>query len=319
MTSAVSKKSESPLIFPALEPKLETGSLKGRMITRQAGGKPMEAVWEKICRWFLDFVHWIQSIFIGAAASPLKKEPALEPITLPGTPPSPLDTAFLRPNDPSYNLRRLSEMASSNAIQSIATVEVFKRVPRQNAIRLGYDDPVHYQTALGDRAIAAQTGLTGLAIFVLARVLRIACLQGQNLSEKARAYALCSKEAADFWQNTPGKTVLAGAGLLLAASLYAHRKGWLGKFLHDPSLGWRQSRLETLFLTAAKELRERSKTDSSSAEDLALRIQKNSELIEATLHVELQIPKKEAIKLTNHLKAACQEVLDPNPLFEKTP
>ncbi len=311
MTSAISNKSEPPLILP----KLEAGSLKGRTITRQAVENPLRAVWEKICRWFLEFVHWIQNIFFGAAASPLKKEPALEPIV----PPAPLDTAFLRPNDPSYNLRRLGEMASSNAIQSIATVEVFKRVPRQNAIRLGYDDPVHYQTALGDRAIAAQTGLTGLAIFVLARVLRIACLQGQNSSEKARAYALCSKEAADFWQNTPGKTVLAVAGLLLAASLYAHRKGWLGKFLHDPSLGWRQSRLETLYLTAAKELRERSKTAPSSAEDLALRIQKNSELIEATLHVELQIPKKEAQKLTNHLKAACQEVLDPNPIFEKMP
>jgi hypothetical protein len=224
----------------------------------------------------------------------------------------PLDCSFLNGKDPAYNVQRLSELKTANAVQSVCTEEIFKSIPKTNPIRLGYADPVHYQTHLGDRAIALQAALTALGIFGMTRTAFFLCMADQTGSVAA-AYKTCKNYEASLWHSTSGKTLLAASALLLGASLYAHRKGWLGAMLHDRSLGWRQRQIEALLRNAGKELQKQAIEKPEETAKTAARILRNAELIEITLHVELQLPLDKAKSIGNILKQACEQVVDPAP------
>jgi hypothetical protein len=299
MINVISPKNLSDPLLPS-----SISGLQGRIVTRSP---VLESVWEKISRIIYEFISWVKSFFIPVSP-PLKLSRPVETFSPP--PALPLDTSFLRKDDPTYNLSRLAAMTPANAVQSVATEEIVKTLPKKSAIRMGYEDLAEHQTALGDKVVLIQTALTGAAIFGLWSWLRSSCLANSDPTNPKR-FGICTREAADFWQNTSGKTLLACAALLLTISLYAHKKGWLGALLAGRSSGWRTSRLEVLFQKAANELTLPSKKDAAQKEALARQILINLPLIDATLQVEFEIPHQSSTKLTNLLKTACQEALDP--------
>lgn len=266
------------------------------------------SLWSKICRVFHEVIERIKNFFISAYR-PFSKNVSKEPpIPLP-----PLDISYLKLDNPSYTLERLSEIRVENSIQSVSTEAAFKSVPKKNPIHLGYVDPVDYQTMLGDRAIAVQVGLTALGILGISRGAVYRCMKEQinnPFTQNAAPYEICRRRAANIWQTATGRLFLAGSALLLVTSLYAHRKGWLGALLHDPYLGWRQRQIETLFRSAANELEIQAKNDPAKAEKTAEKILHNVPLIETTLTIELGLPAEKAKVIVDILKKTCKETLD---------
>ena len=291
--SSISLSSSSPISLRAHDA-LAEGSLQGRVVTKGAPLK--ETAWDKICRVFREVVEWIKNLF-DTDPKPMRDE-STRKLT-------PSDTSFLKAKDDAFNLKRLSEMSVLNAPQSVCTLETFKSVPTVNAIRLGYEDPVEYQTALGDQVIALETGAIALTILGVSGWTMFASGAASSYSK----FQSCIESAADIWQNTKGKTFLATSALLLGASLYAHRKGWLGALIHDRSLGLRGQQTEVLFRNAAYELMNQALSKPDEAVKTASKILENIELIEATLHVDLQLPLRKAKAISENLKNACEEVL----------
>lgn len=277
------------------------------------------SLWSKICRVFHEVIERIKNFFM-ATCRPFSKSVSKEP----PIPLTPIDISYLKLDNPSYNLERLSEIRVENSIQSVSTEAAFKSVPKKNPIHLGYSDPVDYQTVLGDRAIAVQLGLTALGILGISRGAVYRCMKEQinnPFTQNAAPYEICRRRAANIWQTATGHLFLASSALLLVASLYAHRKGWLGALLHDPYLGWRQGQIETVFRSAANELELQTKNDPAKAEKTAEKILHNAPIIETTLTIELGLPAEKAKTIVDILKNACKETLDPNNLknleFEK--
>ncbi len=291
-------------MFPPVQREIKTGALQGRAVSirpltvRQAG------TWDKICLLFRQAIQWVKDLF-APAKKPSAIDRPVETIKAPLPDMIPPDLTFLRPKDPGYNLKRLSELSLANAVQSVSSEEAYKTVPRQNPIRLGYDDSVQYQTELGDRFVAMQAGAAALGILGIS----LGTMFRLGASDSYDKFPHCVESAARVWQNTPGKTALAAAALFLAAGFYANRKGWLGAYLHDHSMGWRSTQVKILFRDAAKELAQMAKTKPQDAEKLSVRILQNSELIESTLHVDLQLPDQKAKAIADVLKTACQEAL----------
>ncbi len=310
--------------------------LQARIVTK---GSPVSKspFWEKISRVFHEFIQWCMEMLARFAKSfertdqeigkvidkTLNRrgkeiETAIEKLfekkdkeiakVIDELPP---DCSFLNGKDPAYNVQRLAGLKTANAVQSVCTEEIFKSIPKTNPIRLGYDHPAHYQTHLGDQAIALQAGLTVLGILGMTRGAVLFCMADQTESVLL-AYDTCKDYEASLWYSTSGKTLLAASALLLGASLYAHRKGWLGAMLHDRSLGWRQRQIEALFRNAGQELQKQAIAKPEETAKTAARILRNAELIETTLHVELQLPLDKAKSIGNILKHACEQVVDPD-------
>lgn len=271
-----------------------------------------ESVWTKICHLAKEAIVRFQNLFQLVEKTKIETPPPIAfspaPLVEPEEPPvmeaEPLplvDPAFLKPKDPSYNLKRFSEISVGNAVQSVCSEKIFQTIPRRNAIRLGYETHLQYQTQLGDRAIAAQAALTALGILGISLGNIFTC-RAANLHPK---FSSCVKSAAVTWQNPSGQGFLAVSALLFAASLYAHRKGWLGAALHDRSLGWRQRQIESLFRDAAKQLAE-----MKDAEPCASRILENGSLIEMTLHVDLHLSAEKAKMIVDILRNVARDILD---------
>jgi len=290
--------------FGPVSPPAQTGALKGRAVSKQPVGDKQSSAWAKICKLLREFVAWLKKVF----SSP--ETPASLPLV--SLSPPVVDPSFLKSKDPAYNLKRMSEISPENATPSLYTEAIYKSLPRKNPIRMGYTDPVQYQTALGDKAIALQTALTALGIIGLSRGMIASCMAGMDASNVGRAYHICRNGAASFWQDTSGKTVLTGCALLLAASLFAHRKGWLGPLFHDRSLQWRGRQIEALFKDAAEELGKKISTDPVAAEEIAKHLLEHLDLIEATLRVELQISQEKVTKIVELLRTSIERALDPD-------
>lgn len=294
-------------------PALTASSLNGRAISTQSVTKLQESLWNKICRFVSELWQKFKQLFTWTSSAPKKiiasapkeKKPSIEtaPIVVP-SPTSP--PSFLRLNEPAYNLRRLSEMQVADAASSLSTEAVFKAAPRKNAYRLGYDNSSQYQTALGDNAIAMQAGATALGLLGLSLGTFFVIRSG-NEYPKLKS---CIEAAASIWPETSGKTLIAASGLTMAASLYAHHKGWLGALLHDTSSGWRGRQVEALFEGAANELASLNRTDALEAEKIARQILANSDLIEISLQTDLQLTAKKASMLTEILRTSCHACLE---------
>jgi hypothetical protein len=217
-----------------------------------------------------------------------------------------LDTSFLKLENPTYNLYRLSTLDLGNAAFSTSTLKIFKALPRQNPIRLGYDDPIAYQTELGDRAIGTLMATSALAFLGICLAILFEC----GAANRYPQFSQCVGWTANILQNETAKTFFATLGLLLSASLFAHRKGWLGAFLHDPALKGRCTQTKGLFQSAAQTLFEMAKTKPEETAKLARHIFRNLPLIQHTLHVDIQIPEQIAKEISEMLKTACTQVLD---------
>jgi hypothetical protein len=256
------------------------------------------------------FQHGIETVKRVMLKDHQKPELTLEEIeSKEATVPLPsIDMAYLNPKDPAYNLKRLGEMTAQNATESICSEEIFKMVPASNAMSLGYNDPIEYQTILGDQAIVAQVALTALSILGITLGNIFAC----RASNQYPKFIHCVQSTAEIWQNSSGKTFLAASILLLGVSFYAHNKGWLGRQLYDRSLQIRERKLEALLRDASQELLILAKTNPKESKETATKILKNAELIEATLRVDLGISQTKAKNIVDNLKKACKDILNPN-------
>jgi|GEM_PF-6085484 len=326
----------SSLGLTAIQESQGKAKLQARIVTKGSlVSKP--PFWEKISRVFHEFIQWCMEMLARCTKSFERQDKEIGTVidkTL-KTKGKEIETAikklfekkdkeiskvidelppgcsFLNGKDPAYNVLRLSGLKTSNAVQSVCTEEIFKSIPKTNPIRLGYDHPAHYQTHLGDQAIAAQAALTAFGILGITRGAVLCCMADRTESVDLADY-ICKQETASLWHSTSGKTLLAASALLLGASLYAHRKGWLGAMLHDRSLGWRQRQIEALFRNAGQELQKQAIAKPEETAKAAAQILRNAELIETTLHVELQLPLDKAKSIGNILKHACEQVVDPD-------
>ncbi len=293
-------------VTPVLEIK-ETSNFQGRKVTIQRMKADLACFLGKGSLFFHQGIDKFKAVFTkGSKQTELVIEQP-ETIKEPLTPLPVVDAAYLSLKDSAYNLKRLSEMSIENAIESVCSEEAFKMVPTNNAMNLGYDDATEYQTMLGNQAIVAQIGATALAILGISTGNIFTCLMSNKYSKTQH----CLGYTAQIWQETHGKVFLAVSAIFLAASIYAHNKGWLGALLHDRSLGSRQKHIETLFRDAAKELSIQGKTNPEEAKKTATKILRNAELIETTLHMDLALPSTKAKGIVEALRQECDNILNP--------
>lgn len=220
---------------------------------------------------------------------------------------------YLDHSNPRNHLIHLSQMTPDSAVQSMVTQEIAHLLPKQNPIRLGYEDRIQYETALGDSAIVGIAALTSLGILGATFAKTFSCMVHEEDAIEY-IYAICKRQTASFWNGSSGKTILTASALFLAASSYVHKKGWLGAWIHDPFLNRRSSQITTLFQTSAKELIKIKTTDPKAAEKIAQKISTHLELIENTLATELQVSTQTAQKAANILRVACKAVLLKKPI-----
>lgn len=299
--SPIASSAKSALIQTSAE-----GKLQERTLTKNPV-RHLTSLFEKISRLFAQIIHWLKGV-VERFSKPLENG-GKKGETFPEIPLPPPDFSFLHPKDPAYNVKRLSEMSIANASQSVSTEAVFKSLPKTNPIRLGFEDPVAYQTHLGDQAVALHGAITALGITGISLGNIFAC----RASNRYPKFSDCVQSMATVWQEPAGQTGLMVSTLLFSASVYAHRKGWLGQILHDRSKALRERQIETLFRAAASELQNQAITNPKEALLRATKILQNLELIESSLHVDLQLSLEKAKAIRSILEQACERASDPDP------
>ena len=217
---------------------------------------------------------------------------------------------------PRKHLLNLSQIKPDSALQSIATEQIAKLLPRENAIRLGYDDRTQYESVLGDTAIAGIATLTALGILGTTFAKTFACMVHEE-DKIEYVYAICKSKTATFWSGPSGKTTLVASALFLGAMSYLHKKGWLGAWIRDPFVNRRSRQITALFQTSAQELAKIKTTHPKAAEKLAEQILINLGLIENTLFTELQLPAHTVQETVKTLRVACKAALLKKPVLAK--
>lgn len=234
----------------------------------------------------------------------LPKAPATqaEPIA-----PQPVDLALLSPDDLRSRVDRFCKLNPENISQFIQKEGKIRSLPSYNPIRAGYQTREEYESLLGESFFVSHIALSALGILALPKFYFFSCLLGTPARNLAQMERTCEALSAEYLFDLQGKAFLAGAALLLCASLTLYRQKTLGSWLHDPFSNVRKTQIQNFFLELTHALNALKTTNPEEAKKMAAYLLKQESAIEHALRFDFRLNEEQTTQIIDILRTVNPE------------
>lgn len=216
-----------------------------------------------------------------------------------------LNSSFLKSEDPSYFLEKLASIELMDPLSSLATEKVLEKLPRQNALKMGYASKKEYLQTFRQKLVAFFVGMKALAILGISFGSLFSCLWG-NEESVDRASQICSQAAGSFWKSSGGKAILLSGPLSLGAFLFLFGEKELDSWVYDPGLQDRFKKMQEMFQKAADKLNHMKSEQQAKAKALSNQVALNLPLIRSLLEIELLFTKEQIQEILAPLEISCK-------------